>query len=155
MANRKQVERNVLYNYLSELEAYQANSDYDRGPDPSALKHLDTLVNRIKTDYKVTTESLLPLLEKGEITYDLLWALFKPNTLVYTACFGTGKPRCIIFDYGEEKTTKHNSKYYHMSCRYLDFNGNVFGEAPTEVGIPKFRGRKRINTLDAFPLRYH
>jgi uncharacterized protein DUF7025 len=36
-------------------------------------------------------------LQHGEIIiYGLLWALFKPSTLVYTTCLGTGKPRCVI-----------------------------------------------------------
>jgi hypothetical protein len=42
-----------------------------------------------------------------------------------------------------------------MGCRYLDFNGKVFGEASTALGIEKFHGTKRINSLGVFPLQYH
>lgn len=145
----------MLYNYLPELEAFETATNNDRTCDPSCLKHLDLLIGHIKRDYGDTTDRLVPLLENGEITYDLLWALFKPNTTVYTTCFGTRKPRCVIFDDGEEKTTKDNVQYYHMNCRYLDFDGSVFGEASIGVNIPKFRGTKRINSLQAFPLQYH
>lgn len=48
---------------------------------------------------------LLSLLENDEITYDLLWALFMPNSMPYTTCFGTDKPRCVIYDAGEEQET--------------------------------------------------
>ena len=42
-----------------------------------------------------------------------------------------------------------------MGCRYLDFNGKVFGEASTAIGIEKFHGTKRINSLGVFPPQYH
>lgn len=46
------------------------------------------------------------MLENGLITFDLLWALFKPNTLVYTTTYGTAdEPR--IFKV--EQTERHNS----------------------------------------------
>ena len=119
------------------------------------MKPLDILIDHIHTEYQTTTESLTPLLENNEITYALLWALFKPNDIIYTTCFGTGNQRCVIFDHGEEKTTVDGSKYHCLECRYLDFNGTTFGEALTHISIPKFRGTKRINTLKAFPLQYH
>lgn len=119
------------------------------------LSHLKLLMDNIRSEYKTTAESPTPLLENNEIIYALLWTLFKPNDIVYTTCFGTGKQRCVIFDYGEEKTTVDGTKYYRMECRYLDFNGKAFGEALTQLSTPKFRGTKRINTLKAFPLQYH
>ena len=87
------------------------------------------MVDFIKTAYESTTQRLLSLLENEEITNDLLWALFKPNSKVYTTCFGTGKPRCVICDGGEENETDYGVKYYNMECRYLDYDGKVFGEA--------------------------
>ena len=107
------------------------------------------------TTYESTTQRLLSLLENEEITYDLLWALFKPNSRIYTTCFGTGKPRCVIYDGGEENETDYWVKYYNMECRYLDYDGRLFGEASINLTVVKFRGRKRISTLKAFPLQYH
>jgi hypothetical protein len=43
------------------------------------------------------------LLEKREIIYDLLWAFFKPNIVVYTTCVGTGKLRYVKYNFGEER----------------------------------------------------
>jgi hypothetical protein len=118
-------------------------------------EHLDLLIDRMKKTYAPTTERLLPLLQHGEITWDLLWALFKPNTPVYTTCFGTKKPRCVIYDSFEEKINKAKKKYFSMDCQFFDFDGKTFGKAPIELVIPKFRGTKRIDTLPAFPLKYH
>ena len=58
-----------------------------------------------------TTQRLLPLLEHGEIMYNLLLMLFKPNTLVYTTCFSTKKPQCVMYDSTKEKTNRLKKKY--------------------------------------------
>jgi hypothetical protein len=123
--------------------------------DAISTKHLNLLIDSIREIYMPTTQRLLPLLEHGEITYDLLPMLFKPNTPVYTTCFGTQKPRCVTYDSAEEKTTRSKNKYLSMDCRFFDFDGKTFGKASIELVIPKFRGTKRINTLPAFPLKYH
>ena len=97
------------------------------------------MLNFIRTAYAATIERLGPLLEKHQITYDLLWTLFKPNTLTYAKCFGTGQPRCVKYEFGEEKTANGGIKYFHVKARYLDFDGKVFGETSSEHAIEKFR----------------
>jgi hypothetical protein len=75
--------------------------------------------------------------------------------VVYTTCFGTGKPRCVKYDFGEEEMTKNGLEYFHLECCYVDFDSKVFGETFIELAVLKFRGTKRISSLDAFPLAYH
>jgi hypothetical protein len=78
-----------------ELKEYQCDDSY--------LKHFNLLVDFIKVTYASTTERLTALLKDHEITYDLLWALFKPNIVVYTTYYGTGKPRCVRYYFREER----------------------------------------------------
>jgi hypothetical protein len=136
------------------------NNDTPNADPPKLLnatrkEHFDLLIKHIKTTYTSTTHSLFSLRESKEITYNLLWALFKPGALVYTTCSGSKKPRCVIYDSAEEKITKSGFEYFYMECRYLDFDGKVFGEVSTNIAIPRFSGTKRIKTLEAFPLKYH
>lgn len=140
---------------MDELQLYQSNAGTLAIHDATGLKHLDLLVDFIKTTYQSMAQRLHSLLENGEITYDLLWAIFKPNSMVYSTCFGTEQPRCVIYDGGEEEETSNGLKYYKMECRYLDYDGRVFGETSINLAIVKFRGKKRISTLNAFPLQYH
>ena len=140
-----------MYHYLPELKSHRSSTD---PLDPTCAKHLDILIQHITATYANRTR-ILPLLVSGEITYDLLWALFKPNTFAYTTCPGTQKPRCIKYDFGEERTTSDGVVYFHIKGRYVDFNGKVFGEVPIDTGILKFRGSKPINSLAVFPLQYH
>jgi hypothetical protein len=141
-----------LYHYLPELKSLRSSTD---PLDSTCVKHLDLLIQHIKTTYADTRTRLLPLLMSGEIPYELLWALFKPNTFAYTTCPGTKKPRCIKYDFGEERTTSDGVEYFHIGGRYVDFDGKVFGEVSIQTGILKFRGSKPINSLDVFPMRYH
>ena len=51
-------------------------------------KHLNVLVGYLLTDYDETMKTLDPLLESGKITFDLLWALFKSNEIMYAPTYG-------------------------------------------------------------------
>lgn len=147
------MEQSLIYYYLSDLEECRQNPG--AALDRSTLEHLDLLLDFIRTAYASTTERLGPLLEKRQITYKLLWTLFKPNTLAYTKCFGTGQPQCVKYEFGERKKTKDGVEYFHVKARYLDFDGKVLGETSSEHAIEKFRGAKAITALELFPLKYH
>jgi hypothetical protein len=80
------------------------------------MKHLDLLIEYIEKIYAPTTERLLSLLKHSEITYNLLWALFKPNTPVYTTCSRTKNPRCVTYDSAEEKINRWKIRYFNIDC---------------------------------------
>ncbi|KAF8850015.1 P-loop containing nucleoside triphosphate hydrolase protein [Acephala macrosclerotiorum] len=150
--DKPSVEQNLLYHYFPELKSHQSSTD---PLDPTCAKHLDLLIQHLKATYADTKTRLLPLFMSSEIPYDLLWALFKPNTFAYTTCPGTKKPMCIKYDSGEERTTSDGVEYFHIGGRYVDFDEKVFNEVSIQTGILKFRGLKPIHSLDVFPLQYH
>lgn len=148
------VERNFLFHYLPDLEASRKWNHAD--PQDSIIReHIALLIDHIHLSYKETEVRLASLLKTGEITYDLLPFLFKPNGLVYTTCRGTKKPRCIRFESGEAKTSTTGVDYFHIKGKYLEFDGKVLGKAPIETAILGFYGSRTINSLEAFPLQYH
>lgn len=118
------------------------------------LKHLGLLVNYIKSTHMSVTKSLDSLLPTGEITFDLLQAVFKPDSEVYTICPGTQEPTCFIFNHGEVRESD-DSKTFFIEARCIDFDGKRFGEAKLTRSIPIFPGMKRIDSLEAYPLRFH
>ena len=136
-----------MYHFLPELEAYKGA--------PENSTHLDLLVNYIRDAYASTKQRLVSLQDSGEITFDLLWTLFKPNELVYGKCYGTDKRRCMRFKSGEVKKDDEGDEYFRVEGWYLDFDGKTFGEAVTAAGIWTFQGSQPIHSLRCFPLKYH
>jgi hypothetical protein len=118
------------------------------------IAHLDLLISFVEEKYASLRQRLNALLQHGEITYDLLWALFKPNTIIYTTCDGTGKPRGVKYRDGGEKSGLFGD-FYQMNCDYLDSDGDHFGLVSIDLPVPRFSGVKRIATLPCFPLSYH
>ncbi|OKL55252.1 hypothetical protein UA08_09481 [Talaromyces atroroseus] len=152
--NLEQIEQNILFQFLPELEGKLEQIGKSESISPGRFEQLRLLIDHLKQAYAPTMECLGPLLQCEEITYDLLQALFKPGCHVYTKCLGSQKSRCVVFDAGEEATQK-GVTFFKLECHYLDHDGYELGEVRTELGIVKFRGRRPIRTLDAFPLQYH
>jgi hypothetical protein len=143
-----------LYHYLCQLEQSRSWNSVDT-LDYDGAQEVSLLVSYLEETYADTTTNLELLRRNGEITFDLLWALFKPNEAVFTTCHGTRKPRCVKFDFGEKKTTNSGARYWNIECRYRDFDGKELGDVSVELQIPEFRGARSIGLLEAYPLQYH
>ncbi|KAJ5267372.1 ATPase AAA-type core [Penicillium angulare] len=154
MEDRPSIEQSVLFHFIPELEGRASNLENGAERGSAHAQHLRLLIDNLKHVYASTSQRLKSMLQHGHITYDLLWALFKPGSHVYTTCFGTGESRCVIFDAGEE-LTQHDETWFNLECRFLDYDGVKFGEAGIYLRVPKFRGSKPIYTLEAYPFRHH
>src|SRR5690606_4303809 len=92
-----QLDNKLLFNYLPQLEEELAK-EKEKPEDvrnQRIIDHLALLVDYVVTDFSPTAKRLYPLLQHHEITFDLLWALFLPNTLVYTTCPGSQEQRVV------------------------------------------------------------
>jgi hypothetical protein len=139
-----------LLTYLPQLEEYQTIHSTH-----SSIQHLKLLTQYLTDHYDATLKRFNALLQEGKISFDLLWILFQPNTLVYTTCPGSDQPRCLKFDLGQMEQSSQGECFFKLDCRYLDYDGKVFGEVESSLAITEFRGVKKINTLNVFPLQYH
>lgn len=117
------IDPNVLFLYLEDLRKHakqlkkqvKSPSATDKQERKKEVKwveekrlHLKVLVKYIDKDYEHIKKSLYPMLEHGLITFDLLWALWKPGTLAYTTTYGShDEPRVFKVDTAE--------KHYHIT----------------------------------------
>ncbi|KAI3226519.1 hypothetical protein DTO012A9_5567 [Penicillium roqueforti] len=152
--DKPSIEQNFLFHFLPELDRYTENMDSSSDNKSAHAEHLLLLIDHLKHTYTSALQRLKSMLQHGHITYDLLWALFKPSCHIYTTCIGTKEPRYIVFDAGEEMT-QNDETWLNLKCRFLDYNGVKFGEAGIFLRVTKFRGSKPIETLKAFPLHHH
>ena len=144
-----------MFHFLLEITEHHTAKLDPRPGDRTPAKDLDVLLDYLKIEYQTLEKRVQSLLDSNEITYDLLWTLFKPNAEIFTTCSGTGVPRCVRYNFGEERRRNNGTKYFHIEGRYLSFDGDVFGEATEVLSIEEFRGAKQIHLLSAYPLTYH
>src|SRR5690348_14741520 len=95
----------MLFLYLEEIRglfkqykvtANTSKSKKTRKAAERKRKHVKVLLKYLDTDYAETKKTLYPMLESGIITFDLLWALFKPNTLAFSTTYGNeNEPRAF------------------------------------------------------------
>lgn len=120
-----------------------------------ARQHLNLLVAFLNKHFSATKERLDPLLQHGEITFPLLWALFKPNELIFTTDSSSEQPKCFIYDSGRVAARPGEGLAFEIECRSLDYDGKAFGEVTSVLKIPLFQSAKRISDLEVLPLEFH
>jgi hypothetical protein len=100
--------------------------------------------------------SLYPMLENGLITFDLLWALWKPNTLAYTTTYGShDEPRVFKVEMAEKHHSIMKGEYYYLEGKYFEYDGKQHGFGNMSEEIGDFRGARKITSLGCYPLKYH
>ncbi|KAG5757734.1 hypothetical protein H9Q72_014125 [Fusarium xylarioides] len=159
----------VLFLYLEDLRDHlkalrkakpAGKSKKSRKKNKSLLKekkqHLKILIKYLDHDFESTKESLYPMLKNGLITFELLWALWKPDTLVYATTYGNAsEPRVFKVESAHLHHSVMRGSYYHVEGKYMEFDGKRFGYGNTSVEIDGFQGAKKIKSLTCYPLQYH
>ncbi|KAJ4257572.1 hypothetical protein NW762_008697 [Fusarium torreyae] len=119
-------------------------------------KQLKVIIKYLDHEYETTKESLYPMLKNGLITFDLLWALWKPTTLAYTTTYGsTTEPRAFKVEMAQLHHSIIKGSFYHVTGKYLEFDGKRFGHGNLSVEIEEFQGARKITSLACYPLQYH
>ncbi|KAH2195259.1 hypothetical protein KXW61_004027 [Aspergillus fumigatus] len=159
------VDPNMLFLYLEETRAYmkelkqQAKKETKKKAKKLAdLKaaQLKVLVKYLDTDYAETKKTLYPLLEANMITFDLLWALYKPNTIAYTSTYGNqDEPRAFKIEYATKESSFMKGQWYSIEGRYLEYDGKSFGMGTMAAEVEFFKGVRKITSLGCYPLKYH
>ena len=160
------VDPNMLFLYLEELRTYykrtlktqlkEEKKRKHRRRIKTAISHCKVLVTYLDEDYESTKKRLYPMLEAGNITFDLLWALFKPNSIAFTSTYGSWEdPRCFKVDFANKESSLIKGEWYCIEGRYLEYDGKTFGLGDFEVNIEQFQGPRKITSLMAYPLKYH
>ncbi|KAJ5179240.1 hypothetical protein N7492_002450 [Penicillium capsulatum] len=159
------VDPNMLFLYLEETRQYmkdlkrQSRSEKKKKARKSAAAkaaHLKVLVKYLDTDYADTKKTLYPLLEANTITFDLLWALYKPNTIAYTPTYGNSdEPRAFKVEYAIKETSFMKGSWYSVEGRYLEYDGKDYGFGTISADVESFKGARKITSLACYPLQYH
>ncbi|OJJ41872.1 hypothetical protein ASPWEDRAFT_48338 [Aspergillus wentii DTO 134E9] len=159
------VDPNMLFLYLEEtrqhmndLKQLAKTEKKKKAKKVAALKvaHLKILIKYLDADYSETKKTLYPLLEANMITFDLLWALFKPNTIAYSPTYGNqDEPRAFKIEYATKESSFMKGQWYSIEGRYLEYDGKAFGMGTMSADVEAFKGARKITSLACYPLKYH
>ncbi|KAJ6563432.1 P-loop containing nucleoside triphosphate hydrolase protein [Mycena vulgaris] len=125
----------------------------------NTLSSVNLLLSFLSTDYRSTIATIERLTAHGEITFDLLYAILVPRTLIVARCAVTGLER--LFQLAHFKRKSDGMPVYQLSLEGVDLvdrpltQSVAVGRVTASVCIPYFKGAMRIDALDAFPLKYH
>lgn len=88
--------------------------------ETTIMKTVDVLLDYLHTDYKGTIAKVANLTAHGEITFDTLFALFIPRTVVVTDCPTTGEPCALQIISATKVNTGGNLPVYELLCESVD-----------------------------------
>lgn len=132
------------------LDQEAAKSD----PDKELMEDIATSLDFLEEEFASTVANLDSLLKHGDITYDLLWAIFPPQVQIFTDDNIMREPQALKFAAGSYQDTQEES-YFAITAKLIHHDGQDFGWGSTLLKIPAFDGAKKVANLPVYPLRYH
>ncbi|KAF2496108.1 hypothetical protein BU16DRAFT_538696 [Lophium mytilinum] len=115
-------------------------------------EHLNLLWEVLEEELRDTIREKKDLIANGVVTFDSIWTIFEPGSLVYTKEEGHDRIfRLRKGTYGSNQC----GRFYALNVSYIDFDGENFGHGTQTLQIGAFAGTGPIRRLSAFPLAYH
>ncbi|PYI16413.1 P-loop containing nucleoside triphosphate hydrolase protein [Aspergillus violaceofuscus CBS 115571] len=118
--------------------------------DPAIRSYLDLLHRILENEVGAILTRRADLLKNGVITHDLLWTVFIPQTVLFSAV--NGAPRayeCVdSFTHGE-------GGFVEVKTRYIDYDGEKYHYENEGFEICPFKGTMALDALQIFPLANH
>ncbi|KAJ4464544.1 hypothetical protein C8J55DRAFT_493877 [Lentinula edodes] len=142
---------------LLESEAQKLGSTLD---DQVARDDLKLLLATIKESSDPKLEDYFRIRDhlkaSSSITFDTLWTIFPPGTLVHSAPFLRLDQLFVVQDYQTAWPNNDNARskrllYWNLDCWTYDWNGQYFQRYGITLSIDYFEGFKPISSLPVRP----
>lgn len=125
-------------------------------PDLSLINDIGTVLRFVKEDFGGLTGNLESLLSKGEITFDLVWAIFPPREFVVALEHGTlRQPQALAIATADYGSYENGGKYSAGQGKIITHDGEDFGKASFVPVIEAFEGSHKVTSLEFYPIKYH
>ena len=136
------------------------------------MSSVGILIDYLQRDYRGTLGTLARMTTHGEISFDLLYAILIPRSILITTCPTTGEPRAVQLVSASKIVSDTGRGLYDLTCESVDEDdadatpqqyagGNAapreqtFGRVCHQIVIPQFAGTVKICELDAYPIKFH
>ncbi|KAF2638409.1 P-loop containing nucleoside triphosphate hydrolase protein [Massarina eburnea CBS 473.64] len=109
----------------------------------------------IEEDFGATMETLKSLEAQDEITFELLWTLFPPNTHIYSKANVLSEEQLSILSHSAYGTRLDGTKYYQLVLQLISHDRRKFGWVKNYPTIATFEGATKVQDLPFFPFSRH
>ena len=119
-----------------------------------AKEHLQLFRDVIFEELKNAIAAKLDLVKNGVITFEFLWTIFEPQTLVYSVSDG----KECVFKLNSSSTgtdQRRGLDFLQLNVWSVDWDGTKFGQHVTYLQDYEFAGTTPITSLSAYPLEFH
>ncbi|KAL4910400.1 hypothetical protein BDW74DRAFT_186410 [Aspergillus multicolor] len=127
-------------------------------PNTALVNDLSVALAYIEEDHGNHIASMDALLCRLEISWDLLWALFIPRSLVYHYHQLTQQKQILRFRQARQRIRRkkgHVIEYWQILCDVVVFDGVKLGFSKVEhFEIEEYPGTRKIYDLEIFPLDF-
>ncbi|KAI1425071.1 P-loop containing nucleoside triphosphate hydrolase protein [Xylaria sp. FL1777] len=145
----------ILYHCRSGLLKHlREHQDGCKNQDQELVDDIRAALDFVAEEFAPTIANINWLLEHGEISYQLVWTLFKPETEIFTVSNTLGEPQIVRCTTGRYYETNEGS-WYSVLAKIIHHDGNMLGWGIIELRIHKFEGTAKVVDLTAYPLSFY
>ncbi|KEF54513.1 uncharacterized protein A1O9_09680 [Exophiala aquamarina CBS 119918] len=133
------------------LTSLLENDDFE---EPVAKEHLQLFHDVIFEELKNAIAAKIDLVKNGVITFDYLWTIFEPQTMVYSISDGK---ECVFKLNSTQNCTdsRRGMQFLRLDVWSCDWDGTKFGQNHSSLDNYEFQGTTPIINLSAYPLDFH
>ena len=118
-----QLKPRLLMSFFPQLEKYEEKLRFgiSRTEDEEKmLEGLTTLLDWLRTNYRTTLARIASLTAHGEITFDLLYGILVPHSILVTRDGATGELRCLRLLTARIEHCGGDERRYVLSCEGVE-----------------------------------
>jgi hypothetical protein len=122
--------------------------------DPIAKAHTNLLYDILESEIGDSIKTFQDYVLNDVITFDHLWMIYEPGRVVLSDDEdSTGS--AFELHSSEYKKDDRRGQFLRLKCECVDWGGKFFCRRSARIDLDEFHGTKKIQTLHAFPLRFH
>ena len=142
-----------LVHRWTELQAAISKIGDETEDERTTKQHAELFQNILVKEFKDLIETSQDMKNKRVMTYELLWTLFQPGSIVFTR--QDGQETALQLQSTRYGQDAGGNPCFWIVGKFVDWDGSSFGHSQINLSIPVFTGTRNIAQLRAFPLEYH
>lgn len=116
-------------------------------------EHALLLQSILVKEFKDLIDTSQDMKNKRVMTYEHLWTLFQPGSIVFTR--QDGQETALLVQSTRYGQDGGGNPCFWVVAKFVDWDGTAFGTSQINLSISAYNGTRHIAQLRVFPLEYH